>query len=52
VPDNSLARQFRDVAGLVNQKIAATADRVILTVAGIGVPIKPSEQFNPVKRCV
>jgi len=41
VPDNSLARQFRDIAGLVNQKIAAMADRVILTVAGIDVPIKP-----------
>jgi adenosylcobinamide kinase/adenosylcobinamide-phosphate guanylyltransferase len=41
VPENSLARQFRDYAGLVNQKIAAMADRVILTVAGIEVPIKP-----------
>ncbi len=43
VPENSLARQFRDYAGLVNQKIAAMADRVILTVAGIEVPIKPKE---------
>jgi adenosylcobinamide kinase/adenosylcobinamide-phosphate guanylyltransferase len=43
VPDNSLARQFRDTAGLVNQKIAAMADQVILTVAGIEVPIKPRE---------
>ena len=43
VPENSLARQFRDYAGLVNQKIAAMADRVILTVAGIEVPIKPRE---------
>jgi adenosylcobinamide kinase/adenosylcobinamide-phosphate guanylyltransferase len=41
VPENSLARQFRDMAGLVNQKIAAMADQVILTVAGIEVPIKP-----------
>ncbi len=41
VPDNSLARQFRDTAGLVNQEIAAMADQVILTVAGIDVPIKP-----------
>ncbi len=41
VPENSLARQFRDYAGLVNQKIAGMADRVILTVAGIEVPIKP-----------
>jgi adenosylcobinamide kinase/adenosylcobinamide-phosphate guanylyltransferase len=41
VPENSLARRFRDMAGLVNQKIAAMADQVILTVAGIEVPIKP-----------
>jgi len=47
VPDNALARQFRDMAGLVNQKIAAMADRVVLTVAGIDLLIKPSEQFNP-----
>lgn len=50
VPDNSLARQFRDMAGLVNQKIAATADRVILTVAGIDLLIKPSEKNNPIEK--
>ncbi|HCY85384.1 MAG TPA: bifunctional adenosylcobinamide kinase/adenosylcobinamide-phosphate guanylyltransferase [Desulfobacteraceae bacterium] len=42
VPENSLARQFRDMAGLVNQRVAAVADRVILTVAGIDVQIKPN----------
>lgn len=41
VPDNRLARQFRDMAGFVNQRIAAAADRVVMTVAGIEVPIKP-----------
>jgi len=46
VPENLLARQFRDYAGLVNQKIAAMADRVILTVAGIPVPIKPRENIK------
>jgi len=45
VPENILARQFRDYAGLVNQKIAAAADRVILTVAGIPVTVKPRENF-------
>lgn len=40
VPDNPMARQFRDWAGLVNQKVAACADRVIWMVAGIPVPIK------------
>lgn len=42
VPENSLARQFRDMAGLVNQRVAAAVDRVILTVAGIDVQIKPN----------
>jgi adenosylcobinamide kinase/adenosylcobinamide-phosphate guanylyltransferase len=40
VPENRLARQFRDVAGFVNQKIAARADQVIWMVAGIPVLVK------------
>lgn len=40
VPVNSLARSFRDMAGLLNQKIAAAADEVYMTVAGIPVKIK------------
>jgi len=40
VPENELARRFRDVAGLVNQKVAACANRVVWMVAGIPVPIK------------
>ena len=35
VPDNPLARKFRDLAGWTNQLIAQTADEVILMVAGI-----------------
>lgn len=41
VPENKLARQFRDYAGFINQKAAAFSDCVIMTVAGIGVQIKP-----------
>lgn len=41
VPENSLARQFRDLAGAVNQRVAAVVDRVVQTVAGIDVQIKP-----------
>ncbi len=40
VPENKLARQYRDVVGLVNQKIAAVCATVIWTVAGIPVCIK------------
>ena len=42
VPENMLARRFRDLAGFVNQRMAETADRVIMTVAGIPVTIKPA----------
>lgn len=41
VPENALARRFRDVAGRVNQRVAAAADRVVWVVAGIPVTIKP-----------
>ena len=40
VPDNKLARQFRDLVGQINQAVASCADQVILTVAGIPVTIK------------
>jgi adenosylcobinamide kinase/adenosylcobinamide-phosphate guanylyltransferase len=35
VPDNPLARRFRDLAGSTNQRIAAAANEVVLMVAGI-----------------
>ena len=41
VPDNKLARQFRDFAGFVNQRMAKAADTVVMTIAGIDVQIKP-----------
>ncbi|MGE5173027.1 MAG: bifunctional adenosylcobinamide kinase/adenosylcobinamide-phosphate guanylyltransferase [Betaproteobacteria bacterium] len=40
VPDNPLARRFRDFAGMLNQKVAQTADEVYFTAAGIPVRIK------------
>ncbi len=40
VPENRLARRFRDLVGTVNQRVAAAADRVVWTVAGIPVVIK------------
>lgn len=40
VPENSLAREFRDLAGSVNQYIAAKADSVFMVVSGIPVEIK------------
>jgi len=40
VPENKLARQFRDLVGYVNQAVAGCADEVVWTVAGIPVTIK------------
>ncbi len=40
VPDNRLARRFRDLQGRVNQIVAKEADRVCLLVSGIPVQIK------------
>lgn len=40
VPDNELARRFRDIAGAMNQKVAGLADKVYLVTAGIPIKIK------------
>jgi len=40
VPENAMARQFRDLAGSLNQEVAAVANRVVLVVSGIPVTVK------------
>lgn len=40
VPDNALARQFRDNAGRLNQAVAAVADQVYFVTAGIPTQLK------------
>jgi adenosylcobinamide kinase/adenosylcobinamide-phosphate guanylyltransferase len=42
VPDNALGRRFRDLQGVLNQRIAARADRVVLMVAGLPLIVKDS----------
>ena len=40
VPENRLARQFRDITGWVNQAVAKCANKVVWMVAGIPVTVK------------
>ena len=41
VPDNKLARDFRDAAGIVNQRVATACDALWLCVAGHSIKVKP-----------
>jgi adenosylcobinamide kinase/adenosylcobinamide-phosphate guanylyltransferase len=43
VPENRLARDFRDAAGWLNQTVAQAADAVWLCVAGCPVKVKPHD---------
>ncbi len=40
VPDNALARAFRDHAGRLNRAVAAVADRVVFIAAGLPLVLK------------
>lgn len=40
VPENSLAREFRDMSGKINSWIAQAADETYLVTCGYGIPIK------------
>jgi adenosylcobinamide kinase / adenosylcobinamide-phosphate guanylyltransferase len=40
VPDNPLAREFRDWAGWLHQRLAAAADLVVLLAAGLPLTLK------------
>jgi len=40
VPDNVLARRFRDMAGDINQSVAATVDHVVFVAAGLPITLK------------
>jgi len=40
VPENALARRYRDLAGWLNQRVAAVADEVYWTVFGVPIDVK------------
>lgn len=43
VPENKLAREFRDAAGLLNQWVANSSDEVYLAVSGLSLRLKPGK---------
>jgi len=43
VPDNPLARRFRDEAGRLHQRLAARAGRVVFMVAGLPMFVKGTD---------
>lgn len=44
VPENALARAFRDAQGRLNQEIAAVCGKVVLVAAGLPLLLKPLQQ--------
>jgi adenosylcobinamide kinase / adenosylcobinamide-phosphate guanylyltransferase len=46
VPDNALARAFRDEAGRMNQKMASAADTVIFVAAGLPMYLKGQKTLD------
>lgn len=49
VPDNPLARRFRDLLGMANQNLAKKADQVILMQSGIPIIIKGERNNAEIK---
>jgi adenosylcobinamide kinase / adenosylcobinamide-phosphate guanylyltransferase len=47
VPENALAREFRDLAGTLNQRMASIAREVYWMAFGIPMRIKPSTHMIP-----
>jgi adenosylcobinamide kinase/adenosylcobinamide-phosphate guanylyltransferase len=47
VPAYASGRRFRDLAGEINQRVAAVADVVVLTVAGLPLVLKGSSEGLP-----
>ena len=43
VPENKLARYFRDITGRVNREVANAANKMYLTVSGVTIELKSRE---------
>ncbi len=47
-PESKNGLRFRDLLGLVNQRVASAADRVVLMVAGIPLEVKAPRYESPI----
>lgn len=43
VPENKLARYFRDITGRVNREVASAANKMYLTISGVTIELKSRE---------
>lgn len=43
VPENRLARYFRDITGRVNREVASAANKMYLTISGVTIELKSQE---------
>lgn len=43
IPENKLARYFRDITGRVNREVASAANKMYLTISGVTIELKSQE---------
>jgi adenosylcobinamide kinase/adenosylcobinamide-phosphate guanylyltransferase len=48
IPANPLARRYADALGILNQRVAAAADTVVLLTAGLPSVLKPARKLHEV----
>lgn len=46
IPDNALARRYADALGILNQRVAAAVEQVVLMTAGLPMLIKPARALD------